>query len=62
LNRAADLVRSRRSTSAGQLKSIWLVAPKQRLRDGEPVCAMDEAFHGMLVAATGNREMARCHQ
>ena len=45
-----------------ELKSIWLVAPKRRLRDGEQVCALDEAFHGMLVAATGNREMARCHQ
>jgi DNA-binding GntR family transcriptional regulator len=45
-----------------ELKAIWLVAPKQRLRDGEQVCALDEAFHGTLVAATGNREMARCHQ
>ncbi len=44
------------------LKSIWLVAPTRRLRDGEQVCALDEAFHGTLVAATGNREMARCHQ
>ena len=44
------------------LKSIWLVTPNRRLRDGEQVCALDEAFHGTLVAATGNREMARCHQ
>jgi DNA-binding GntR family transcriptional regulator len=48
--------------SLNELKSIWLVAPKRRLRDGEQVCALDEAFHGTLVAATGNREMARCHQ
>jgi DNA-binding GntR family transcriptional regulator len=48
--------------SLSELKSIWLVAPKLRLRDGEQVCALDEAFHGTLVAATGNREMARCHQ
>jgi DNA-binding GntR family transcriptional regulator len=45
-----------------ELKAIWLVAPKARLRDGEQVCALDEAFHGTLVAATGNREMSRCHQ
>lgn len=48
--------------SLNELKSIWLVAPKQRLRDGEQVCSLDEAFHATLVAATGNREMARCHQ
>ena len=45
-----------------ELKSIWLVAPKHRLGDGEQVCALDEAFHGTLVAASGNREMVRCHQ
>ena len=45
-----------------ELKSIWLVAPNRRSRDGDLVCALDEAFHGTLVAATGNREMARCHQ
>ena len=48
--------------SLNELKSIWLVTPKRRLRDGEQVCELDEAFHGTLVAATGNREMARCHQ
>lgn len=48
--------------SLNELKSIWLVAPKRRLLDGEQVCALDEAFHGTLVAAAGNREMARCHQ
>ena len=26
------------------------------------MCALDEAFHATLVAATGNREMARWHQ
>ena len=44
------------------LKSIWLVEPKRRLRDGEQVCALDEAFHAALVASARNREMARCHQ
>ena len=45
-----------------ELKSVWLVPPDARLDDGEWVCALDEAFHCALVAATGNREMARCHQ
>jgi len=44
------------------LKSVWLVARDERLTDGERVCVLDEAFHATLVAATGNREMARCHQ
>lgn len=46
----------------GELKSAWLVEPGRRQRDGERVCALDEGFHGALVAATGNREMMRCHQ
>jgi DNA-binding GntR family transcriptional regulator len=45
-----------------QLKSVWLVAREDRSSDGERVCALDEAFHATLVAATGNREMARCHR
>jgi DNA-binding GntR family transcriptional regulator len=44
------------------LKSAWLVAPRRRLRDGQTVCALDEIFHGTLVAAAGNREIMRCHQ
>lgn len=44
------------------LKPVWLVAPQARLNDGERVCALDEGFHCSLVAATGNRELARCHQ
>jgi DNA-binding GntR family transcriptional regulator len=44
------------------LKSVWLIPREDRLSDGERVCALDEAFHATLVAATGNREMARCHQ
>ena len=45
-----------------ELKSVWLGPPDRRLDDGERVCALDEAFHCALVVATGNREMARCHQ
>ena len=42
-------------------KSIWLVAPHERIADGRAVAAADEAFHATLVAATGNQEMARIH-
>jgi DNA-binding GntR family transcriptional regulator len=44
-----------------ELRSVWLVTREDRLSDGERVGALDEAFHAALVAATGNREMARCH-
>jgi len=44
------------------LKSAWLVPDAQRLADGHAVGALDEQFHAQLVAATGNREMARVHQ
>ncbi|HEX7645540.1 MAG TPA: GntR family transcriptional regulator [Burkholderiaceae bacterium] len=43
------------------LKRTWLVAPKDRLTDGATVSALDERFHGQLVEATGNWEMARIH-
>jgi len=43
------------------LKRIWLVATRARLTDGHQVAALDEAFHSMLVAATGNAELARIH-
>jgi DNA-binding GntR family transcriptional regulator len=44
------------------LRPVWLIPREDRLSDGERVCALDEAFHATLVAATGNREIARCHQ
>ncbi len=44
------------------LKAAWLVDVDQRLQDGHAVGALDEQFHAQLVAATGNREMARVHQ
>jgi DNA-binding GntR family transcriptional regulator len=43
------------------LKSAWLVAKPERLTDGRGVAALDEQFHGALVLATGNQEMARIH-
>jgi DNA-binding GntR family transcriptional regulator len=50
-----------RAALAG-LEKIWLVAPRQRLTDGARVARLDEEFHGKLVAAAGNPELARLHQ
>lgn len=44
------------------LKDFWLVKPEERSRDSDEVCAADEYFHCALIAATGNREMARIHR
>ncbi|PTQ88959.1 GntR family transcriptional regulator [Agitococcus lubricus] len=44
------------------LKRIWLVEPEQRIQDPQTVAVLDERFHHMLVAATGNQEMAKMHQ
>ena len=44
-----------------ELAATWLAEPPQRVRDPGIVCDMDEAFHGQLVAAAGNPEMARIH-
>lgn len=43
------------------LSGIWLVSAAERLRDWQHVGRLDEAFHAGLVAAAGNREMARIH-
>jgi DNA-binding GntR family transcriptional regulator len=50
-----------RAALAG-LEKIWLVPPRQRLTDGARVARLDEEFHGKLVAAGGNPELARLHQ
>lgn len=44
-----------------ELKAAWLVPASERLDDPEAVSALDEAFHENLVAAAGNRELARMH-
>lgn len=44
-----------------ELKRVWLVAEDDRLT-GPKVSELDERFHSLLVAATGNREMARIHE
>lgn len=43
------------------LKALWLVPPGERLRDGNQVARLDEAFHTTLVSAAGNPEMAAIH-
>ncbi len=43
------------------LKPIWLVPAAERCDDGAEVARLDEAFHDSLLAATGNREMARIY-
>jgi len=44
------------------LKATWLVPADERLDDALKVAALDEAFHGTLVATAGNPEVARCHR
>ena len=44
------------------LSELWLVPPRQRLADGARVARLDEEFHGTLVAAARNPELARIHQ
>ena len=48
--------------SLAGLSEIWLVPPRRRLSDGARVACLDEEFHGSLVAAAGNPELARIHQ
>lgn len=44
------------------LADVWLVPEADRLADGARVGQLDEQFHGQLVQASGNREMARVHR
>jgi len=43
------------------LADVWLVPAAERLADSAEVGRLDEQFHASLVAAGGNREMARVH-
>ena len=43
------------------LAEVWLVPAAERLADSDEVGLLDEQFHSQLVAAGGNREMARVH-
>jgi len=44
-----------------ELNSIWMVPAEQREHGMKQVADLDEAFHCQLLAAAGNREMARVH-
>lgn len=44
------------------LAKIWVVPAAERIRDPQLVCDMDENFHGELLLASGNPEMARIHR
>lgn len=48
--------------SLDSLREVWLAPRAQWLTDGRTVAGLDEAFHGTLVAATGNEELARMHR
>ena len=43
------------------LQAIWQCDESERPAQGEVVFSLDEAFHGQLVAATGNTELAHAH-
>jgi DNA-binding GntR family transcriptional regulator len=45
----------------GELKQIWLAPPAERETEPRRIASLDEAFHCELVAAAGNRELARVH-
>jgi DNA-binding GntR family transcriptional regulator len=46
----------------GALKQTWLVPAGERVRDPQQACQIDERFHELLVAATGNPELTRIHR
>lgn len=44
-----------------RLEAIWLTPPERRNFDAVEVADWDESFHCSIVAAAGNREIARVH-
>ena len=64
-NRVKRRVNHQSSVEDGELdmlRKIWLVAPADRLTDGQRVAELDEGFYMALVAAAGNPEIARVHR
>jgi len=57
-----ELCESEAAPDIGDLIDIWGVPEAERLKDGNQVWQLDEAFHHQLVLRTGNLEMARVHQ
>lgn len=49
------------SAQLEELKREWLVPDSERTSDSQLLSVMDERFHTLLVAASGNREMALMH-
>jgi DNA-binding GntR family transcriptional regulator len=58
---ARHLAAAEQRPGLAALAEVWLVPPAERLVDSAEVGALDEQFHTQLVAAGGNREMARVH-
>lgn len=44
-----------------ELVQTWNASSEARVRDAQAACDLDERFHGTLVAAAGNAELARIH-
>jgi len=61
-NAVGQLLDSPDLASLDALKALWLSPVEQRLSEASHVGQLDEAFHSCLVAAGGNREIARVHQ
>jgi DNA-binding GntR family transcriptional regulator len=55
------LCRGDPAQALADLERTWLAPPRSRETDPRAVAHLDEAFHGTLVAATGNPELARLH-
>jgi DNA-binding GntR family transcriptional regulator len=58
---ARQLAAAEQRPGLAALAEVWLVPAAERLDDPAEVGALDEQFHARLVAAGGNREMARVH-
>jgi DNA-binding GntR family transcriptional regulator len=58
---ARQLATAEQRPGLAALAEVWLVPAAERLTDSAEVGLLDEAFHAQLVAAGGNREMARVH-
>ncbi len=58
---ARQLATAEQRPGLAALADVWLVPATERLVDSDAVGALDEQFHAQLVAAGGNREMARVH-
>ncbi len=58
---ARQLATAEQRPGLAALAEVWLVPAAERLADSATVGLLDEQFHAQLVAAGGNREMARVH-